>query len=140
MVRGPLRRAVLAGGAAVLALAARAAAAPSAPPADSDAGLITLCAGLDALQWRLHQLFDETWGVMTDAELGAADAAAYQIDLEQRRLLDRVCTLTPTTLGGCAALARSVALMRPDLVRAGPHSDPDVRLVAVLVRGLAGRA
>ena len=65
---------------------------------------------------------------------------AYGIDGEQRVLLDRIYALTPTTLAGHAVLARSLVLLRPDLAGAGPSEDPDVRLLAVLVRGLAGRA
>lgn len=136
-----LRRAVLAGSAAALAVATgTAAAAGSASLASPDAELIALCASLDALQRRLDALFPSDWPSMTDVELGAAEDAAYGIDGKQRALLAQVCALTPATPGGYAALARSVALLRPDLLRAGPSEDPDVRLLAVLVRGLAGRA
>ena len=136
----PLRRTVLAGGAAALALAAGAVAAGGARPASADAGLIALCAGLDALQRRLIGLFAGDGRGLTDAELEAADAVAYGIDGERRVLLDRIYALTPATLSGYAALARSLGLLRPDVLRAGPDEDPDVRLLAVLVRGLLGRA
>lgn len=136
----PPRRAVLAGGAAALTMAAWPATATSAFPASPDANLIALCAGLDALQRRLDALFLTNWRGMTDPELEAADAKAYGIDGEQRVLLDQVCGLTPATPSGWAALARSMVLLRPDLLGAGPNTDPDVRLAAVLVRGLAGRA
>lgn len=138
--RAPLRRAVLTGGAAMLALAARTAAAGSASLASPDAGLIALCVDLDALQWRINVLFDDNWCSMTDAELEVADAAAYRLDLDQQRLLDRICALPPATLGGCAALARSLALLRPDLVGAAANADMDVRLTAMLVRGLGAGA
>lgn len=135
----PLRRALLAGGATALVVAGTAAAV-SAPSASPDAGLVALCARLDALQRQIDELFPADWCGIADSELEAADAAAHRIEGEQRPILDQLCALTPTTLDGCVALARSVALLRPDLVRAGPHEDPDVRLAAVLVRGLAGRA
>ncbi len=77
---------------------------------------------------------------MEDADLEAADAAARLLEAEQRSLLDHLCALTPATVAGCAALTRSMALMRPDLLRAGPTDDPDMRLLAVLLRGLAGQA
>ena len=136
----PLRRTVLAGGAAALALTAGVVAAGGAHPASPDATLIALCASLDELQRRIGGLFAGGGRSMTDAELGAADAAAYHIDGEQRVLLDRIGALTPATLSGHAALARSLVLLRPDLAGAGPDEDLDVRLLAVLVRGLAGRA
>ena len=135
-----LRRAVLGGGTAALALAAAAAAGGGARPTSPDAGLIALCAGLDALQQQVEDLFAGNGRELTDGGLEAADAAAYVIEGEQRRLLDRVCTMTPATVGGCAALARSTALLRPDLLRAGLHDDPDMRLLALLVRGLVRRA
>jgi len=138
--RAPLRRAVLTGGAAMLALAARTAAAGSASPASLDAGLIALCADLDATQRHLYALFDGDGLGMNDAELEAADTAAYRIDLDQQRLLDRICALRPATLGGCRALAQSVALLRPDLVGATANADMDVRLTAMLVRGLGAGA
>jgi len=57
----PLRRAMLAGSVAALAFAAGITSADSAPLASPDAGLIALCADLDALQWRSNVLFDENW-------------------------------------------------------------------------------
>ena len=131
---------VLAGGAAALALTAGAVAASGARPASPDATLIALCASLDALQRRIGGLFAGGGRGMTDAELEAADAVAYGIDGEQRVLLDRISALTPATLAGHAVLARSLVLLRPDLAGAGPDEDLDVRLLAVLVRGLAGQA
>lgn len=136
-----LRRAVLAGDAATLALVTGTAAAVGASPASPDAGLIALCAALDGLQRQIDGLFPADWRGITDAELEAADAAARCIEEEQRLLLGRFCALLPSTLGGCAAMARSLALLRPDLVRAGPNADNadmDVRLTALLVRGMIG--
>lgn len=123
-----------------MALAAGITSADSAPLASPDAGLIALCADLDALQWRSNVLFDENWCSMTDAELEVFDAAAYRLDLDQRLVLDRICAQPPATLGGCAALARSLALLRPDLVGAAANADMDVRLTAMLVRGLGAGA
>ena len=77
---------------------------------------------------------------MTDADLEVADAAARLLEAEQRSLLDQLCAVTPVTLAGCAALAHSMVLLRPDLLRSGPTEDPDTRLLAVLLRGLMGQA
>ncbi len=132
------RRFVLTGGAAALALAAGTSAAGSAFPAGPDAGLIALCADLDAMQRNLDALFDDDGLGMDDDELEAADAAAYRIDLDQRHLLNRICTLQVAGLGGCRALARSLAVLRPDLRGVSSSGDMDVRLTAALVRGLIG--
>ena len=77
---------------------------------------------------------------MEDADLEVADAAARLLEAEQRSVLNQLCALTPVTVAGCAALAHSMVLLRPDLLRAGPTDDPDMRLLAVLLRGLAGQA
>lgn len=132
-----LRRAVLAGGAATLALVAGTAAAVDSSTSP-DAGLIALCGVLDGLQRQIDGLFPADWRGITDAELDAADAAAHRIERKQRLLLDRLCALLPSTLGGCAAVAQSLALLRPDLVRASPNADMDVRLTALLLCGLTG--
>ena len=133
----PRRRGVLVGGAA-LVLAASSAVAGSVPVTEPDVSLIALCADLDVLQRRIDSLFPADWTGMTDAELDAADVAARRIETEQRHLLDRICTLPPATPAGCAAVARSLAVLRPDLARAAPGADMDVRLMAVLVRALTG--
>ena len=132
-----LRRAVLAGGAA-LALVASSAAANSIPATEPEASLIALCADLDALQRRINDLFPADWTGMTDAELDAADTAACCIEAAQRHLLDRICTLLPATPAGCAAVARSLAVLRPDLARTALGADMDVRLTALLVRAVTG--
>jgi len=121
-------------------LATGSAAAGGACSDSLDARLIALCARLDRLQRRIDGLFPADWADMTDAGLEAADAAARLLEAEQRPVLDHLCALTPVTVAGCVALARSMSLMRPDLPRAGLRDDPDMRLLAVLVRGLAGRA
>ena len=131
-----LRRAFLAGCAA-LALATGSAAADDACSGSPDAGLIALCARLDRLQVQVDNLFPADWAGMTDAGLEAADAVARLLEAEQRPILDQLCALTPVTVAGCAALAHSMSLLRPDLLRAGLQDDPDMRLLAVLVRGLA---
>ena len=134
----PSRRLVLTGGAAALAPAAGTSEAGRASPAGPDAGLIALCADLDAMQRHLDALFDDDRvGVDIDV-LEAADAAAYRIDLDQRHLLDRICALQPAALPGCRALARSLAFLRPDLRGVPLGGDMDVRLTAALVRGLIG--
>lgn len=136
----PLRRILLAGGAAAFVVAAWSAAVVSAPLPTPDAGLISLCARLDRLQCQVDALFPADWYGMTDAGLEAADAAARLLEAEQRSFLDHLDALTPVTVAGCAALACSMILLRPDLLRAGPEDDPDMRLLAVLLRGLAGQA
>lgn len=136
----PLRRALLARSAAGLALLAGVAATASAAPGSPDAVLIALCARLDALQRQIDALFPADWHGMMDAALEAADAAARRFEVEQRPILDQICALTPVTVAGFAALARSMSLLRPDLGHVSRHEDPDVRLAGVLVRGLAGKA
>ncbi len=122
----PLRRALLAGSVAALALAAGITSADSASLASPDAGLIALCVDLDALQWRINVLFDDNWCSMTDAELEVADAAAYRLDLDQQRLLDRICALQPATLGlirkypnrvACDCPARGFLLLERFVIR-----------------------
>ena len=135
----PLRRAFLAGGVA-LATTAGSATAGGASPASPDGELISLCARLDRLQRQVDDLFPADWCGMTDAGLEAADAAARLLEAEQRPVLDQLCAVTPVTVAGCTALARSTASLRPDLLRAGPADDPDLRLLAVLLRGLAAQA
>ncbi len=130
------RRLLAAATPAVLALSGAAVAAPTAH--NPDAELIGLCADFDALERRIDALFE---GVSA-LEFDAADAVASVIEVDQRRLLDRICTLTPSTDEGCKALAQSVVLLSPD------YADPalpvmgtmDERLANTLVRGMMGRA
>lgn len=70
--------------------------------------MIALCAELDSLQRRIEDLFPFDWCGTMDGELEATDAAARHIEADQRLMLDRLCALTPATVGGLAALARSV--------------------------------
>lgn len=136
----PLRRVLLSGSVAALALATGSAVVAGARPTSPDVGLVALCARLDQMQHRIDALFPEDWCGMNDAGLEAADAAACLLEAEQRPVLDQLCTLTPVTIAGCTALARSTVSLRPDLLRAGSADDPDMRLLAVLLRGLAGHA
>ena len=101
---------------------------------------MALCARLDQLQRQVDNLFPADWAGMTHAGLEAADAAACLLEAGQRPILDQLCAMTPVTIAGCAALAGSTSLLRPSLLRAGPTDDPDMRLLAVLLRGLAGQA
>ncbi len=105
----PLRRALLTRGAAA-ALAAGIATATGAASANPDAELVGLCAEFDALERRVDALFE---GVSA-LDFDAADAAACVIEVDQRGVLDRICTLTPTTDEGCRAVARSLAVLAPD--------------------------
>lgn len=136
----PLRRALLSASATALALAAGSAAVTGARVTSPDSGLVALCARLDQLQREIDELFPADWCGMTDAGLEAADAAARLLEAEQRPVLDQLCALTPVTVAGCTALAHSMVLLRPDLLRAGPKDDPDMRLLAVLLRDLSGQA
>ena len=133
------RRSLLAGLAPVgLALAA-AGSAGAAPALSPDAELIAHCAAFDALERRIDALFD---AASSGLSFEAADAASCVIEVDQRRLLDRICALPPATSEGCKAVARSLALLAPD------YADPthyaagtmDERLAATLLRGMMGRA
>ena len=135
------RRAFLAGGVAATASAAVMASVESAtgaPSVSSDAELIGLCAEFDALERRIDALFE---GVSA-LEFDAADAAASVIEVDQRRVLDRICALTPATDEGCRAVARSLALLAPDygLPNVYVTATMDERLANLLARGMIGRA
>ena len=131
------RRAVLAGSAAVAALSSGVAFPPSPPPPNPDVELIGLCAAFDVLERRIDALFD---GVSA-LDFEAADAAACVIEVGQRRVLDRICALSPSTDEGCCALARSLALLSPDYADPSWPAAPTMneRLANVLVRGMMGR-
>jgi len=132
-IRASARRAFLAGGVAATALVAGAAGANSAPAASPDADLIGLCAEMDVLEHRIDVLFDS---VTSEAAYGAADAAACVIEVDQRRLLDRICAVVPTTDAGCLAVARSLALLSPDYADVpSPQPTMDERLASMLLRG-----
>jgi len=134
-----LRRALLTGSAAaVAAIATGVAVSAGAASASPDAELVGLCAEFDALELRIDALFEGASALDFDA----ADAAACVIEVDQRRLLDRICALTPATDEGCCALARSLALLAPDYgdPAAYPAATMDERLVNTLTRGMMGRA
>ncbi len=130
------RRLLAAATPAVLALSGAAVAAPTAH--NPDAELIGLCADFDALERKIDALFE---GVSA-LEFDVADAAACVIEVDQRRLLDSICALTPATDEGCKAVARSLALLSPDYgdPAAYPAATMDERLVNTLARGMMGRA
>lgn len=132
------RRALLTGNAAaVAAMATGVAVSAGAVPANPDAELIALCAEFDALEWRIDALFE---GVSALA-FEAADAAACVVEVDQRRLLDRICVVVPATDAGCLAVARSLALLSPDYADVpSPQPTMDERLASVLLRGMIGRA
>jgi len=134
-----LRRALLTGSvAAVAAMATGVAVSAGAVPANPDAELVALCADFDALERRIDALFE---GVSA-LDFDAADAAACVIEVDQRRVLDRICTLTPTTDEGCRAVARSLALLSSDygLPNVYVTATMDERLANLLARGMMGRA
>lgn len=128
------RRSLIAAAPAAVLLAG-AAAAPAA--ANPDAELIGLCADFDVLERRIDALFDD----VSAHTFEAADAAACVIEVDQHRLLNRICALTPSTDEGCKTVARSLALLAPD------YADPahpvmgtmDERLANTLARGMMGR-
>ncbi len=130
------RRLLAAATPAVLALSGAAVAAPAAH--NLDAELIGLCADFDALERRIDALFE---GVSALA-FEAADAAACVIEVDQRRVLDRICALTPSTDEGCRTVARSLALLAPDygLPSVYVTATMDERLANLLARGMMGRA
>ena len=111
----------------------------NAPSAGPDATLIRLCAAHDLLQRQIAG-WSETWSCMSDAEKEAADTMAYHIEQQQRGVLDQICALTPTTLGGYQAIARVLAALCPDLVGDAANADVDDRLMTLLVRSLIGTA
>jgi len=131
------RRLLAAAPPAVLALSGAAVAASAAH--NPDAELIALCVEFDVLERRIDALFDSLVSALT---FEAADAAACVVEVDQHRLLNRICALTPSTDEGCKAVARSLALLSPD------HADPalpvigtmDERLANALARGMMGRA
>jgi len=99
----PQRRTVLSGVASTVALVTGILAAADTFPGSSDAQLISLCADLDAMERRIGILFDFEPSHPIHPRLQAADAAAYLIDVDQRRVL-----------AGCGNLAfHSV----PDLIQ-----------------------
>lgn len=132
----PLRRALLIGNAAAGVLAARVAAAAGASLASSDAEPIGLCTDLDAMERCIGDLFDFAPSGPTDPKLEAADAAAFRIELNQRRVLDRICGLVPANLAGYMALVSSLALVSPHLVDAPAEAAMEERLTSMLLRGL----
>lgn len=136
----PLRRALLIGSAAAGMLTARVAAAAGASLASPDAELIGLCTDLDAMERCIGDLIDFEPSGPTDPKLEAADAAAFRIELDQRRVLDRICGLVPATLAGCMALAGSLALISPHLVDAPAEAAMEERLTSMLLRRLQGGA
>ncbi len=132
------RRAVLTGTAAVAAaLASCSIARAEAAPASPDAELIALCAEMDAMQRRIDAMFDSTISSMSFEE---ADAASAVIEVDQLPILDRICAMTPVTMAGCQALARSLALVTSGHPEPGPDATTDRRLTFALLRGLTGSA
>jgi hypothetical protein len=134
-----LRRALLTGSAAAVAtMATGVAVSAGTASASPDAELVGLCAEFDALERRIDALFE---GVSA-LDFDAADAAACVIEVDQRRVLDRICTLTPTTDEGCRAVARSLAVLAPDygLPNVYVSATMDERLANLLARGMMGRA
>ncbi len=112
--------------------------ATGAPSVSPDADLIGLCAEMDVLERRIDALFDNA---TSEAAYGAADAAACVIEVDQRRLLDLICVMVPTTDAGCLAVARSLALLSLDYADVpSPQPTMDERLASVLLRGMMGRA
>ncbi len=128
------RRGLL-GGAAVLAVA------PGGPalPAHPDAELIALCAKLDALE---REYLATDFGAKPNSPADdQAEAERARITDAQAPIVDAICARSPQTTAGAVAVARSLALWDGDLFRnGGPDGCTNERLVAVLVRGLTGRA
>ncbi len=136
------RRGLL-GGAAVLAVAhGGQATLPDGRKSKADnpdAELISVCVAFDELEWQyLATNFDLMPGTPED---DAAEAERARIAEAQQPLVDAICARPPQTVAGAVAVARSLALWDGDLFRqGGPDGYTNERLVAVLVRGLTGRA
>lgn len=120
----------------VLVLPGAALAASAAPNADAE--LIALCADFNLLEQRIDALFDSSVSTLS---FEAADATAGVIEVDQHRLLDRICMTVPATDAGCLAVVRSLALLSPDYADAlSSQPTMDERLASVLLRGMIGRA
>jgi len=112
---------------------------PRIPDAPDDAELIALCAQLDTLEREF---------LATDFGARPYTPAANHAEAEQARILDAqapivdaICARPPQTVAGAVAVAHSLALWDAELFRqGGPDGDTNERLVALLVRGLTGRA
>jgi len=118
--------------------AAGAAVAAAAPP-NPDADLIALCAQLDGLE---REYLATDFGAMpyTPAD-DRAEVERVRIADAQTPIVDAICARPPQTAAGAMAVAHSLALWDGDLFRqGGPDGCTNERLVAVLVRGLTGRA
>jgi len=131
---GSTRRGLL-GGAAVLAMA------PVVPAmsAHPDAEVIALCAELDMLE---RQYLATDFGAKPNSPADDhAEAERSRIADAQAPIVDAICARPPQTTAGAVAVARSLALWDGDLFRnGGPDGYTNERLIAVLVRGLTGRA
>ncbi len=109
------------------------------PDAPDDADLIALCTQLDALE-REYLATDFSATPNTPAD-DHAEAERDRIADAQAPIVDAICARPPQTVAGAVAVARSLALWDGELFRnGGPDGYTNERLVAVLVRGLTGRA
>jgi len=124
---------------AALALSSTAAGAVQAAAPSPDADLIALCAQLDALE---REFLATDFGAMPNTPAGDhAEAEQDRISDVQAPIVDAICARPPQTPAGAVAVAHSLALWDAELFReGGPDRSTDKRLVAVLVRGLMGRA
>ena len=122
--------------AAVLGLAPATVAAPQANP---DAEVIRLCAEFDALE-RRHQATCGTAQTMEEEE--RAEPVLEAIREQQEPLLQRICSMSPTTTAGAASVAASLLLWDGQLSieEDDPDADTGKRLLVALLRGLVGRA
>ncbi len=112
---------------------------PAIPDAPDDADLIALCAQLDALE---HEFAATDFSAKPDTPAdNHAEAERARITDAQAPIVDAICARPPQTAAGAVAVAHSLALWDAELFRnGGPDGDTNERLVAVLVRGLTGRA
>ncbi len=122
----------------VLAGAGNGGAVQAAAP-DPDAEMIARCAQLDALE---REFLATDFGAMPNTPEGDhAEAEQDRIAAAQAPIVDAICAQPPRTAAGAAAVAHSLALWDAELFReGGPDGCTNKRLVAVLVRGLTGRA
>jgi hypothetical protein len=134
----PTRRKFLgqiAGGAAVVAVAASAASlAQAVQPENADAELIVLCAQFDDLQRRTNAVFE------TADDDDEQDALIAPLHGAQNDLAERICSMRATTSAGFSALAATIALAAPEMVDEEHVCDAPGGLLAMLLRDLTANS
>ena len=129
------RRGLAAGGAALLGLAGRDAAAAPGP----DAELIGHCAAWQALERQF--LATDFHSPPSSPAAVAADAERLGLEAEQRLVTERICRSRPSTLAGFAALAGVICASDADVLESHAARGYELdRMMLALLKGLTGRA